>query len=329
MDHHHPSEHPHVHDHHAISRTASKKALLGALFILSVFLLIEFIGGLISGSLALLSDAGHLLTDVGAVGLALFAQWFALRPSSPKKSFGFRRVEIMAALFNGLSLWVIAVFICIEAVERMAQPQPVNALLMLIIAAAGCVAQTGAALILARASGESLNVRGAYIHALTDAIQSLGVVLAGLVIMFTGFYMIDPIVSFGIAVLIVWSGGKIVREAVHILLEGTPADVDLEQLAEDMQSVSGVEKITDLHAWSVTSGYNALSAHVVAEPSLNAEDREGLRECLSELLRGKYSIHHSTLQVEKSCSMGGDDSCSEWIDNGAAALDQSSRSSAK
>jgi cobalt-zinc-cadmium efflux system protein len=308
------SNRPNSHNGHGFSRAASKKALSGALAILVVFLIAEFLGGILSGSLALLSDAGHLLTDVAAVGLALFAQQFAAKPSSPSKSFGFRRVEIMAALFNGLSLWVIAVFICVEASKRLIQPPPVDAGLMLAVASAGCAAQIGAALMLARAGSESLNVRVAYVHALTDAVQSVGVVVAGLVIMFTGLLIIDPIVSFAIALLIVWSSWKIVREAVHILLEGTPSEIDLERLARDMQGLPGVEKITDLHAWSVTSGYNALSAHVVAVPSLSAKEREEIRESLQELLRGKYSVHHSTLQVEESCTMQGDDSCSEWID---------------
>ncbi len=295
---------------------ASRKALFSALVILAVFLVVEVVGGVLSGSLALLSDAAHLLTDVAAVGLAIFAQWFARRPPSARQSFGYRRVEIVAALFNGLTLWVVAVFICIEAVERAVDPPEVKAGLMLVVAAAGCVAQAAAALVLAKASGESLNVRGAYIHALTDAIQSLGVIAAGWIILFTGFVLVDPIISIIIAVMIVWSGGKIVFEAVHILLEGTPTDVNLEELAAAMQGIEGVEKITDLHAWSLTSGYNALSAHIVTAQTLGADEREELRASLTKLLRNDFSIHHSTLQVEERCSMDNADGCSEWIANG-------------
>ncbi|MCP4680096.1 MAG: cation transporter [Deltaproteobacteria bacterium] len=316
-DHSHSShkEHDH-HSHHHLSRVASRKALFGALVILGVFLVVETIGGILSGSLALLSDAAHLLTDVAAVGLAIFAQWFASRPPSPRRSFGYRRVEIVAALFNGLTLWIVAVFISIEALERIFDPPPVQAGLMLGVAAAGCVAQAFAALVLARASGESLNVRGAYVHALTDAIQSLGVIIAGLVIMFTGFVLIDPLISIIISVMIIWSGGKIVVEAVHILLEGTPTDVDLQKLADALQKTSGVEKVTDLHAWALTSGYNTLSAHIVTSASLDADGREALREHLTGLLLSDFEIHHSTLQVEVSCSMDNGDGCSEWIGKG-------------
>jgi cobalt-zinc-cadmium efflux system protein len=284
--------------------------------ILGVFFVIEITGGLLAGSLALISDAGHLLSDVAAVGLALLAQWFARRPPSAKRSFGYRRVEIVAALFNGLTLWVVAIFIGIEALERVLAPSEVDAPLMLIVASAGLLAQSGAAFILAKASGESLNVRGAYLHALTDAAQSIGVIVTGLIIYWTDFYLADPLISFIIALAIVWSGGKIVVEAVHILLEGTPADVDLEQLACALNSISGVEKVTDLHAWSLTSGFNAMSAHIVGAPHLDAQGREHLAKTLNDLLRRDFRIHHSTLQVEKSCTMDGENGCSDWIERG-------------
>ncbi|MCP4606696.1 MAG: cation transporter [Proteobacteria bacterium] len=315
-DHDHEHDHDHHHDHHHLNREASKKSLLSAFFILSVFLVIEAVGGILSGSLALLSDAAHLITDVAAVALALFAQWFATRPPSPTRSYGYRRVEIVAALFNGLTLWVVAVYILIEGVERALDPQPIKAGMMLAVATAGLFAQIGAAAVLARGSSQSLNVRGAYIHALTDAVQSFGVIAAGLIIMFTGFTLIDPLISIAIGLLIIWSGGRVVLEAVHILLEGTPTDIDLEKLAKAMQRIPGVQKITDLHAWTITSGFNALSAHVVAEPSFDAADREELREHLNKMLRSDFSIHHSTLQVEKSCTMNDEDCCYEWIEQG-------------
>ncbi|MDJ0764722.1 MAG: cation diffusion facilitator family transporter [Myxococcota bacterium] len=311
-----PVEHDHPHHTHGnghAHRAASKKALWGALVILGVFFVVELIGGIASGSLALLSDAVHLLTDVAAVGLALFAQWMATRPPSATKSYGYRRAEIMAALLNGLTLWVIAVFICIEAFERLFDPPQIAAEMMLIVAAAGAVAQTFTAIILAKASGESLNVRGAYVHALTDAVQSLGVVGAGIAIMLTGVWIVDPIVSIGIGLLIIWSGGKIVFEATHILLEGTPTDIDLTALAAAMREVAGVAAVTDLHAWSLTSGFNALSAHVVADPTIDAAGREEIARCLNDMLRNRYAIHHSTIQVEKSCTMTGKNGCSEWI----------------
>jgi cobalt-zinc-cadmium efflux system protein len=299
---------------HPGDRRASRKALLGALAILAVFLVVEFVGGLVTNSLALLSDAAHLLTDVVAVALALVAQWLGAVPPSAKRSFGYRRLEIMAALINGLTLWVVAVFICIEAVERVYDPPEVRGGLMVGIAAAGFVAQSLAAVVLSRASGESLNVKGAYVHALTDAVQSLGVVLAGVVIILTGYTLVDPIISMLIAVLIVWSGGRIVLEAIHVLIEGTPPEVDLERLARSMVEIEGVSRVTDLHAWSLTTGYNALSAHVVGAEELDAGGREQLAAALTAMIRSEFPIHHVTLQVERRCTMEQRADCGGWID---------------
>jgi cobalt-zinc-cadmium efflux system protein len=304
---------------HPADRRASRKALIGALIILGVFLVVEFVGGLLTNSLALLSDAAHLLTDVIAVALALVAQYLGGIPPSAQRSFGYRRLEIMAALINGLTLWVVAVFICIEAVERMLEPPEVRGGLMVAIAAAGFVAQALAAYVLSRASRESLNVKGAYIHALTDAVQSVGVVAAGVVIIFTGFTLVDPIVSVLIALLIVWSGGRIVLEAIHVLIEGTPPEVDLGRLATAVTDTPGVNRVTDLHAWSLTTGYNALSAHVVGEQELDAAGREALARELSALIRREFPIHHVTLQVERFCSMEQSSECAGWIDDCACA----------
>lgn len=300
---------------HPGDRSASRKALVGALAILVVFLAVEFVGGLLTNSLALLSDAAHLLTDVVAVALALIAQRLSAVPPSAKRSFGYRRLEIVAALINGLTLWVVAVFICVEAIERIHEEPEIRGGLMVGIAVAGFAAQALAALVLSRASGESLNVKGAYVHALTDAVQSLGVIVAGVVIIFTGFTLIDPIVSILIALLIVWSGGRIVVEAIHVLLEGTPAEVDLKQLAKTMGDVGGVSRVSDLHAWSLTTGYNALSAHVVGDEDLDAAGRERLARELSVLIREKFAIHHVTLQVEPECRMPDRDNCGDWLDN--------------
>jgi cobalt-zinc-cadmium efflux system protein len=296
-------------------RSASRKALIGALVILVVFLAVEFVGGLLTNSLALLSDAAHLLTDVVAVALALVAQRLSAVPPSAKRSFGYRRLEIVAALINGLTLWVVAVFICVEAIERFYQEPEIRGGLMVGIAAAGFVAQSLAAVVLSRASGESLNVKGAYVHAMTDAVQSLGVIAAGAVIVFTGFTLVDPIVSILIALLIVWSGGRIVVEAIHVLLEGTPPEVDLGRLAREMGEVEGVRRVSDLHAWSLTTGYNALSAHVVGEERLDAEARERLSRQLSNMIREEFAIHHVTLQVEPECRMADRDRCGDWLES--------------
>ena len=290
-------------------RAASKRALRWALAILTLFLFAETVGGIVANSLALLSDAAHLLTDVIAVGIALFAQWFATRPASARRSYGYPRVEIMAALFNGLTLCAVAVFISIEAVERMFDPPQVQGGLMLIVATLGFVAQVAATLVLAKASGESLNVRAAYIHALLDAIQSIGVIAAAVVVIHTGFAMIDPIVSIAISVMIFWSGAKITGEAVHILLEGTPREIDLDALAVFMTDVPGVRRVSDLHAWSLTTGVNAMSAHVVGDSTLDAEGREALTIRLTEEIKSGFPLHHITLQVERCCEIDIADGC--------------------
>ncbi|MBW2276954.1 MAG: cation transporter [Deltaproteobacteria bacterium] len=306
---------------HPGDRAASRKALIGALAILVVFLGVEFVGGLLTNSLALLSDAAHLLTDVVAVALALVAQRLSVVPPSAKRSFGYRRLEIVAALINGLTLWVVAIFICVEAVERFYDEPEIRGGLMVGIAAAGFVAQALAAFVLSRASGESLNVKGAYIHALTDAVQSLGVIAAAVVIIATGYTLVDPIVSILIALLIVWSGGRIVVEAIHVLLEGTPPEVDLGRLARAIGETKGVHHVSDLHAWSLTTGYNALSAHVVGDEGLDATGREELARSLSELIREEFAIHHVTLQVEPKCGIADGAHCGDWLDSCACDED--------
>ena len=301
---------PHDHD----PRRASRGALRAALVVLFVLMVVEAVAGFLTNSLALISDAGHLLTDVAAVALALLAQRVAARPTSARRSFGFRRMEILAALINGLTLLGVAVYIVVEAYGRILAPEPVRGLPMLIVASVGLVGQTVTALILARARHESLNVRGAYLHAMTDAVQSVGVVAAGVVIVLTGYTLVDPVVSLVIALFIAVSGGRIVLEAGHVLLEGAPRDVDLEVLAGALRSQPGVAAVTDLHVWTVTTGYNAMTAHVVSSEGSSAEDREALCRGLTELVKGSFAVHHVTLQVESSCSESGPEGCGGWID---------------
>lgn len=305
--------HDHGHGHHHDYRAASRRVLSIALVLLTVIFVAELVGGLISGSLALLADAAHLLTDVAAIILALVAQWFATRPACATRSFGFRRVEILAALINGITLWGISGYIVYEAVIRMQAPPAVSSVPMILIAAVGLVVQTVAAVVLAGAKGESLNVKGAYVHAATDAVQSAAVVMVGIAMWLTGWWLLDPIVSLAIAVLISWSGGKIVWEATHVLLEGTPPEVDLEAVAKEVAATEGVRAVADLHAWSITTGYNALSAHVLADPGLTAEQRERLREQLPARLTDGFPLHHITLQVERRCNLAEEQNCCGWL----------------
>jgi len=308
-------DHDHGHEHgHGPLRQASGRALWGSLAILGTFFVVELIGGFLTNSLALLSDAGHLLTDVAAIGLALFAQWFARKPSSAERSFGYRRVEILAALANGLTLLLIALYIGIEAWQRFQAPQPVLGLPMIIVASAGLLAQLGAALVLRRAQKESLNVRGAYVHAMTDAIQSIGVVAGGVLMLFTGWFLVDPLISVLLGLLIAYSGSKIIFEATHVLIEGTPRELNLGRVAELIQATPGVSRVTDLHAWSLTSGYNFLSAHIEAAPSPDDAGHNTLRRKLTVALCQQFPLQHVTLQIEEKCELCQSAACCGWLD---------------
>lgn len=313
---HDPEQH-HPHAAHDVRR-AQRGPLWASLVVLALFCAIELGGGLWTHSLALISDAGHLLTDVGAIVLALIAQWFASRPSDARRSYGFKRAEILAALFNGVTLWVIAILIGIEAVRRFWAPPAVNSLPMVAIAVVGMLAQLAVTLILRRAQHGSLNIRGAYLHALTDVVQSVGVIIGGLLMMATGRYWIDPLLSLAIAVLIFYGGGRLVLEASHVLLEGTPREIDGDELLRALLQMAGVQQIGDLHVWSLTTGDNALSAHVVAAGDLDAAGREQLRGRLATLLRERFALHHVTLQVEAACHLGDACECRNWLADSAS-----------
>ena len=288
-----------------------------ALVVLGIFFVVEIVGGVLTNSLALISDAAHLLTDVAAVALALVAQWFAGKPGDSSRSYGYRRVEILAALFNGMTLILVALYIAWEAWQRLSHPPEVLSWPMIAVASVGLVAQLITAMALGKAQGESLNVRGAYVHAMTDAVQSVGVIAVGLLMVFTGWYIADPIVSVLIGVLIAYSGGRIIWEATHVLIEGTPRELDLDQIAAAMTGLAGVVRVTDLHAWSLTSGYNALSAHVEAAPDLDQPGYEDLRHRLMETISGKFSVQHVTLQVERECDLC-KTGCCKWLEDSRA-----------
>lgn len=309
----------HHHDHGMYLRQKSSKALWSSLVILMVVFSIEIIGGVLTHSLALLSDAAHLLTDVAAIGLALFAQWFAQKPPSAQHSFGYRRVEILAALLNGITLILVAVYIVVEAWRRMHQPPTVLGLPMLLIATFGFFAQLAITMVLHRVKKESLNVQGAYLHALTDAIQSLGVIGAGVTILLTHQFIVDPIVSALIGMLIAYSGGKIIFEATHVLIEGTPREVNLSRVANLIQGTPGVLRVTDLHAWSLTSGYNALSAHIIAVPTSEDPGHAVLRGRITTDLCSHFPIQHVTLQFEEECEQCNNSRCGNWLNDANGA----------
>ncbi|PYS07483.1 MAG: cation transporter [Acidobacteria bacterium] len=290
------NHHGHTHGHgHEIGRTA-RGSLKAALIITAIFLVAEFVGALYTNSLALLADAGHMLTDVAALGLSFFAIRMSSRRATPRKTYGFYRVEILAALLNGLFLILIAIYIFYEAYQRLSDPPQVKAGWMLVIAAVGLLANLASAYLLFGKHRESLNVRGAFFHVLSDAIGSVGAIVAGMAILVGGYQIADPLISMLVAVLILWSSWILIRDAVDILLEGTPAHINIVSLREQLGRVDGVESVHDLHVWTLTSGVLAMSCHVVAENS--NFNRTELLGRVSGVARQSFRIDHTTIQIE-------------------------------
>ena len=259
------------------------------------FTAVEVVGGLLTGSLALLADAGHMLSDNLALGVALLAVWLAGRPSTPDRSFGYQRAEILAALVNGLILVGLAIWIFVEAWGRLSDPPEVLAGWVAVVAVVGLAVNLLAALILHRAGHETLNMRAALRHVLADALGSAGVLAAALVILVTGWRYADPIAGMAIAVLILASSWSVLRDSVHVLLEGAPRGMDTRSLGQRMAEVPGVVEVHDLHVWTITSGFPALSAHVLVE---RGDDCHARRRELENILRREYGIEHTTLQVD-------------------------------
>ena len=282
-----------VHNH-SESRSVQQTNLLIVLLMTGTFMVIEVIGGLLTGSLALLADAGHMLTDVAALGLSAFAMWMAARPSTPEKSYGYHRAEILAAVTNAVVLLLLAVWILYEAYRRVFEPPKVLGIPMLLIGLVGLAVNVASMKLLANESASSLNVRSAYLEVLSDAISSVGVILGGVTMWLTGWFLIDPFLSAGISVFIVWRTWALLTQAVHVLMEGVPTHLDAKEVGQAMAGVPGVKGIHDLHIWSITSGLDALSAHVVVPVG---EDRDAVLGRLQSLLRDRWRIDHATLQI--------------------------------
>ena len=261
----------------------------------SVLCIAELVGGWLTNSLALLTDAAHMFTDVAALALTLFALWVAARPASDSKTFGYARAEILAALVNGVVLWVLVVLIVLEAWTRLHDPPAVRAGGMLAVAVAGLLVNVFVAMRLHEHQASSLNLRGAYLHVLSDLLGSIGAIVAGVVILATGWNAVDSLVSILIAGLILFSSWKLVREAVDVLMEAVPPHVDVERLERALGAVPGVEEVHDLHVWTLTTGRYALSAHVVARNRVG--DNELLTAMTAVCLQG-FRIAHTTIQVE-------------------------------
>ncbi len=260
-----------------------------------LYLVAEVVGGIVTGSLALLADAGHMFTDVAGLGLALLAIRFAARPASPTRTYGFYRAEILAALANAVALVLISLYVLYEAYQRFRDPPEVESGAMLVVAAVGLVVNVVGLLVLRRGANASLNLRGAYFEVLSDALTSVGVIVAAIIMITTGWYYADPILSAGIGLFILPRTWTLMREAVGVLLEGTPADVNLAAMREAIAGVPGVTGVHDLHVWSLTSGVNAMSAHVVVQ------DMTGAAETLAAVHRlatTDLKLAHATIQIE-------------------------------
>ncbi|MFL5870874.1 MAG: cation diffusion facilitator family transporter [Solirubrobacterales bacterium] len=282
-------------DFHVHGRERSRRALTFTLALTAAFTIVELVGGLLTDSLALLADAAHMLSDDLSLGLALLAVWLATRPPSPRRTFGLQRAEILAALFNGLTLVAIAVWIFVEAINRFQDPPDVVAGWMLVVACAGLGVNLVAARILQRAGTESLNVSAAFRHVLADIAGSVGVIVAALVIVITGWEYADPIVSVLIALLVLASSWSILRDAGAILLEASPRGLDVAEVGTAMAAVPGVVEVHDLHVWTITSGFPALAAHVTVgrDADCHAKRRE-----LEALLDDRFGLEHTTIQVD-------------------------------
>ena len=275
------------------------RRLFAVLLLTAGFMVVEAIGGWISGSLALLADAGHMLTDVGAIGLSLVSAVIGARPADEFKTYGYRRWEILAALVNGAALFGIAGWVVYEAIQRLGTPSPVRAGILLGVAAAGLLVNVVALSLLHHSHQHSLNTRGAYLHILGDLLASAAAIAAGVIILLTGWTLADPILSIGVALLILVGAWRLVRESTDVLLESVPRGVSMAEVQGRMLAVPGVSAVHDLHVWTVTSGLVAMSGHAVV-PDLAAHPAalEGIRAQLAELGIGHVTIQ---LEVEDGC----------------------------
>jgi cobalt-zinc-cadmium efflux system protein len=281
--------------------SSNQRNLVIALLITAIVMIAEIIGGLLANSLALLSDAGHMLTDILALGLSLVAMRFAQKPPTPSKTFGFHRLEILAAFFNGIFLFLISFYIFYEAYHRLLHPEEIKGLFMLVVACIGLLANGMGIILLRKSAHTSLNVKSAFFHIVGDTISSGGVIVGGLLILYTGWYLIDPLIGIFIGILILKGAYALIMESIDIFLEATPKDINVEEMLDELRKIKGVKDVHHLHLWTITSGINAMSAHVLIDDLLISSSAYILKE-IKSLLHNNYKIGHSTIQFEsKSC----------------------------
>lgn len=290
--------HDHGHDH---THGANKKTLLISFIIITGYMIVEAIGGFITNSLALLSDAGHMLSDAISLGIALLAFTLGAKAANHNKTYGYKRFEILAAVLNGVTLILISIYIFYEAIERFQHPPEVASTGMLIIAAIGLLVNMIVAWIMLRGGDveENLNMRGAYLHVMSDMLGSVGAIIAALLIIFFGWGWADPLASVIVAALVLRSGYYVTKSGLHVLMEGTPQNVDIDSVIQTIQQTKGIKSVHDLHVWSITSGLNALSCHAVVDEQLTVGESERLLHQIEHELEHK-NIHHMTIQLETS-----------------------------
>ena len=291
-------QHDHGHDH---THGANKKVLLLSFIIITGYMVVEAIGGFLTNSLALLSDAGHMLSDSISLGIAMLAFMFGEKAASYSKTYGYKRFEILAAVLNGITLIGIALFIFYEAIERFTNPPEVATTGMLIISIIGLFVNILVAWIMMRGSDtkDNLNMRGAFLHVLSDMLGSVGAIVAALLIMFFGWGWADPLASVIVALLVVRSGYHVTKASIHVLMEGTPSNVDVQEIIQLIEQTEGIESIHDLHIWTITSGTNALSCHAVVNDQLKIAESEHILRKIEHNLQHK-GIKHVTIQLETS-----------------------------
>jgi cobalt-zinc-cadmium efflux system protein len=273
----------------------NRRDLILTLALTATYCVVELVGGVVTNSLALLSDAGHMFADVAALGLSLFALRLAQMPPTASKTFGYHRVEILAALVNAVVLWAIVAGIAVEASQRLRHPPAVGSVGMMAIAAIGLAVNLVSLLVLRRSQAESLNVRAAFVHVLGDALGSVGVIIAGIAIVVAGWELADPVVSLGIGILILYSSWEIIRDGVEILMQSTPRGMRLQDVEQCLLSIDGVQQVHDLHVWTLTSGRYQLSAHLVV---CDGQDARAVIDAAQTQLRERFGIGHTTVQVD-------------------------------
>ena len=293
--HHAHSHGGHAHGHGQVqSRVINRSRMMAALVINVVMVVAGVVGAVVFHSVALLADAGHVLSDVGAIGLALFASAMAARPARGRRTFGFYRTEILAALANGITLVVVAVIVFVEAATRLSDPSDVKGLGVLVIGTVGLVGNAVATVVLARGDREDINLEAVLRHSAADALGSVGVIVAGALVLITGWDRVDPIIGMLIGVLILLGSWRLIKEPLDVLMEAAPPGLDVQEIGNAMATVEGVREVHDLHVWTVTSGFPALAAHIRTDP---ARDLDEVRVAVERVLAERFDIEHTTLQM--------------------------------